>query len=47
MRCSLKSQKLKQRGFRVRDGEKPTGFVPLVAYQIAESGGSDWRSPKV
>jgi TonB family protein len=40
-RCTpviVKRPKLKVKSFQVRKGEKSTGFVPLIAFQIAESG---------
>jgi TonB family protein len=40
-RCNPKiigKPKLKTDSIRIRDGEKPSGFTPLVAFQILESG---------
>jgi TonB family protein len=40
-RCApviIKRSKAKQKSVRVRKGEKSTGFSPLIAFQIAESG---------
>jgi len=40
-RCNpvvVRKPKLKRRSIQVRDGDKPTGFSPLVSYQITESG---------
>jgi len=40
-RCNpvvVKKPKLKVKTFHVREGEKSTGFTPLIAFQILESG---------
>jgi TonB family protein len=40
-RCNpvvVKKPKLKVKSFQVREGEKSTGFVPLITFQITESG---------
>lgn len=40
-RCSpriKKKQKMDRKTFRVRAGDKPTGFSPLISFQITESG---------
>src|SRR5260370_28735402 len=40
-RCApviIKRSKAKQKSVRVREGEKSTGFSPLIAFQIAVSG---------
>jgi len=40
-RCNavvVKKAKLKGKAIQVREGEKSTGFDPLIAFQIAESG---------
>jgi hypothetical protein len=40
-RCSpriKKKQKMDRKTFQVRTGEKPTGFSPLISFQITESG---------
>src|SRR5260370_33900685 len=40
-RCApviIKRSKAKQKSVRVREGEKSTGFSPLIAFQLVESG---------
>ena len=40
-RCNpvlVKKSRLKAKTIRVRDGEKPTGYTPIIAFQITSTG---------